>query len=438
MKRNFDEISAAELEQLAKPKFARQTEYCRKSIKTMFLDYLKTKDINGIPNDKKQLDSLLSSFWPSLKKVDGTKFRASTMKVHRQNLRSVLSEDNNIDIFTDYDFKNSHNIFNNNLALLKEQGLGYVKHHADITKDDMKKIVESLDTNNNVELQWLSWLFVMLFYCRRGIENLSKMEKNHFVVSLIDGQPRVEYIYNERTKNHRETNESIESGGVLPHVRGNSKSPAMIFYTYFQSLNKENIYLWQRPNPLFLQAGQCWYQNKKQGLHTLSTMMKAISQRCSIEAEYTNHSIRAATCTLLGEIGYSDLDVQAISQHKSVNALGIYKRVKIDKKNEMAINLAKTLGIDQPSCSTNNHATNIVSTTGSQQTVPVMVNSNDNDSKLNNTNNNVNISDLPEISAEEISRIMEPYESNPVNLQNLFRPVFYNCSDLTINFNNNK
>lgn len=60
---------------------------------------------------------------------------------------------------------------------------------------------------------------------------------------------------------------------------------------------------------------------------------------------YTNHSVRVSACTLLGELGFSDLDVQAVSKHKSVDSLGIYKRTKEARKLEMASSLAKSIGI---------------------------------------------------------------------------------------------
>ncbi len=50
-------------------------------------------------------------------------------------------------------------------------------------------------------------------------------------------------------------------------------------------------------------------------------------------------------CTLLGELDFCDTDVRAVSQHKSVESLSLYKRVKVDRMMDMALSMAGAIGL---------------------------------------------------------------------------------------------
>ncbi len=50
--------------------------------------------------------------------------------------------------------------------------------------------------------------------------------------------------------------------------------------------------------------------------------MKDISIFCELLTVYTNHSLQVTGCTMLGEAGFSDLDITAVSKHTSLSALG--------------------------------------------------------------------------------------------------------------------
>ena len=66
---------------------------------------------------------------------------------------------------------------------------------------------------------------------------------------------------------------------------------------------------------------------------------------------YTNHSLRVSACTILGET-HTENEIKSISGHKSNSSLGVYKRIKGEKKEEMSNVLSKAMGLNEPTTST--------------------------------------------------------------------------------------
>ena len=68
-----------------------------------------------------------------------------------------------------------------------------------------------------------------------------------------------------------------------------------------------------------------WYINQKIGINTIQKFMNRISNLCCLSKKYTNHCVRS-TCITEVSKEHQDTDVQVVSGHKSLNALGIYKK----------------------------------------------------------------------------------------------------------------
>jgi hypothetical protein len=314
------------------------------STEKMFLDFLMTKDITEVPSDKAQLNTLLKEMWPSLRTVKGDQYRASSLQTIRQLLRIFVQKAVSVDIIADPDM--THNIvFDNYLKSLKKVGKGCVSHFKEVKKEDLTKIVNALDDQDPQQLQWLTWFYIQLHLCRRGTENLFVMQKGDLEVKKCGETTIIQLTKNYQTKNHTETNEDAESGGRIASVPGNQKCPVKIIVTYLEKLNTNIQSLWQRPKKKFSLSSAPWYDAVPVGHNTLSSMMKTISIHCGLETTYTNHCLRVSACTLLGEAGYTDLDIQAVSQHKSLSALAIYKRVKTTRKVEMYKSLSQAMGV---------------------------------------------------------------------------------------------
>jgi hypothetical protein len=438
---------------MQQPQYAKKTTMGQNTVEAMWREFLAFKKIDTCPNDKRDLDSLFCEFWPSVRQTNGQEFRASTMLTMRQNLRSrLLIKFVSVDIICDPEFKSSNTVFNNYLRKLKNDGLGFVKHYPDIHRSDISKVVERLSPDIPQQLQWLSWLYVMLFYCKRGMENITSMKKDHLSFKITNGQ---RFIRNDQrcgTKNHKETNEDAEKGGYICEVRGHSKCPLKTLEKYVSKLNPANPFLWQYQGQFYRDEDPIWFTNRKIGHTVLSKFMQSISKFCKLEVIYTNHSLRATSCTILGEIGFSDLDVRAVSQHKSVSSLGIYKRTKPARLVEMSQSLSHAIGIQEQSgredaCDTGvatietGPTVHIVPTGApAVETVPMV---------SSMTVPTVSIMDMlpPANSASsslakddnQFGEIESLCQQNDVSSRSLiFRPQLQNCTNITFHFNFHK
>jgi hypothetical protein len=306
--------------------------------------FLNSKNMTEIPTDKVILDGILKELWPSLRTIKGEPYRASSLINLRNILRIVIQEKISVDIITDTALSTQNVVFQNYLHTLKKKGYGSISHHKEVTKEDLHTIVHSLDPLSPRELQWLSWIFIQLHFCRRGFENVTDMKKQDLIVEKF-GTFTIIRVKNELTKNHREVNEDAESGGRISSVPGNSKCPVKIIESYLDKLNPNCSSLWQKPKKNVSTSNPLWYDAVPLGHNSLATIMKNISTFCGLQTIYTNHCLRVSACSFLGDAGFTDLNVLSVSKHKSVSALGVYKRVKTDRKIEMSQSLSNAIGI---------------------------------------------------------------------------------------------
>jgi hypothetical protein len=346
-KRTFASCSDEEIRQLECRQYASNTVKGQQCIEKLFISFINTKGFTDIPTCPIIINGILSEFWPSLRTLKNEEYSASTLQTFRHLLRNVFTKTVNIDILADIRLKSQRDVFDNYLRGLKERGKGSVNHFQEIPKEEMRQITSRLSLTNPTELQYLSWWFVQLFFCKRGIENTQNMQKNDLVFEEVQSKKCIRLGKVLKTKNHQELNEDARSGGRICEIPGFSKCPVNVLTLYLSKLNPQNNFLWQYPSTSFIPANNCWYQNKSLGHNKIARMMKSISNFCSLSHEYTNHCVRVSACTLLGELGFTDLDVQSVSKHKSVDSLGLYKRTKDARKMEMATLMAKSIGLEE-------------------------------------------------------------------------------------------
>jgi hypothetical protein len=174
---------------------------------------------------------------------------------------------------------------------------------------------------------------------------MASLKKNDIVVEHIGAPDMIRLARNSHEKNHAEVNEDFDNGGRIASVPGNRKCPVKVITNYLEKLNPLCDSLWQRPKKNVSAESSPWYDNAPLGHNTLKTMMKSISVFSNLSSTYTNHCLRVSSCSLLGEAGFSDLDIAAVSKHKSLSSLGIYKRVRDVRKSEMSQTLSIAMGI---------------------------------------------------------------------------------------------
>ena len=117
-----------------------------------------------------------------------------------------------------------------------------------IADEDIKILYECgvFNDDNPITLQHKVFFEVMLFFCRRGRQNLRQLKKDDFEIQTdAKGRRFVVKTTDELTKNHRE-NDEAEDGGIMMSNEG-SFCPVPSFEKYLSHLNPANDYLFQRP-----------------------------------------------------------------------------------------------------------------------------------------------------------------------------------------------
>ena len=121
---------------------------------------------------------------------------------------------------------------------LKRQGLAKVEHKPPICEEDLKKLYESTAFGLDDP--------VMLYFCRRGRQNLRQLKKTDFSFNTDStGARYVCKATDELTKNRREDDEGFDGG--LMYEKPGPNCPVVSFELYLSRLNPLKEFLFQRP-----------------------------------------------------------------------------------------------------------------------------------------------------------------------------------------------
>ena len=243
----------------------------------------------------------------------------------------------NIDIIKDTEFNEANRIYEAQCVELKKQGLAKTEHKPPIADEDIKKLYRCgvFNTENPTTLQNKVFFEIMLFFCRRGRQNLRQLKKTDFEIKVnSQGKRCVLKTTDELTKNHRAHDVQAEEGGMMIANDG-PFCPVSSFEKYLSVLNPMNEYLFQRPKKS-AGEGEIWYDNMVVGENTLGKKMKVISHQAKLSTIYTNHSIRATTITILDRSGFEARHIMSVSGHRNESSIKTYSKTDTNTKTNMA------------------------------------------------------------------------------------------------------
>ncbi|VDI67112.1 Hypothetical predicted protein [Mytilus galloprovincialis] len=287
-------------------------------------------DIENYP--VKELDSILSKFYAEARNKNGELYKTTTLKNTRYGINRYLTEKRDIDIMKDPDFMKSNKMFKAMSIQLKRDGLGGIEHYPPIEEDHIKTIYSSLTQMDPVSLQQKVFIDLMLYFGRRGRENLRDLKVKDFEFSKQGGGDK-EHRYiriqrDELTKNHKEdTNTAV---GKMYEVKDDAKCPVKSFIKYTTKLNTNCEYFFQRPKTT-INDDSVWYDASPLGHNTLGAMMPAICEKAGLGKRYTNHSLRATTVHVLDEADFAGRHIMSVTGHKSENSLKTYTGFTSDR-----------------------------------------------------------------------------------------------------------
>lgn len=344
MKRTFVDVDTNSLRKIVANKYCKSTLYSETTAVNAFNDFLvhKNESIVFQSMTKQQLNNSLKEFYASVRKRDSSMFKNGTLLTYRQSLYRYFKKHCNFDLLKDEAFGESNELFRCVLKENKKKGNGSITHYEIISDKDLEKVMH-LDTEIPTTLQLLAWFHIQYHFCKRGIENTCDMKITDVKFLKTDTGKEFIQLADCYTKNHKENDMENSFGGRLYSVEGYSLCPVIVIKKYIAKLNKKNEYLWQFPKQTYLETEETWYENRKCGHNTIANFMKRISQFAILSKAYTNHCVRATSCTVLGR-KFNDTDVLVVSGHKTINNLAIYKRSSEATRQKMSECLSESLG----------------------------------------------------------------------------------------------
>ena len=148
---------------------------------------------------------------------------------------------------------------------LRKVGKGKVRHKNLIDKGDIKKLYEHpFNICTPSGLLNKVWFEVLLYFCRRGHENLRDMRPHHFEVSHDDeGKQFIRKLSSEAKKSpHGDIVEDFKPEGGWMYGTGTALCPVASFIKYLGKLNPNYDVMWQKPRDSYDVNDSCWYEKK--------------------------------------------------------------------------------------------------------------------------------------------------------------------------------
>ena len=149
------------------------------------------------------------------------------------------------------------------------------------------------------------------------------------------GRRCVHQVKDELTKNRREEHEA-EEGGLMYETTKESTCPVKSFEKYISKLNPGYSALFQRPNDRYSSSIDRWYDNQVAGVNLLGNKMKSLSRMVGLSKEYTNHSIRTTSVTILEKNGFEACHIMSVSGHREESSIRSHARTPDSTKLAMS------------------------------------------------------------------------------------------------------
>lgn len=307
------------------------TTKATKGSKTILQDYLNEKDIR-FPEKSEELAIILPKFFSEVRKKDGSQYTRNSLCALRFGLNRYFRPLFKVDIIKDKSFDEANKAYEAHCKNLKDIGLDKPEHKPPISDEDIKKLYECglFSTDSPRTLQNKVFFELILYFCRRGRQNLRQLRKDDFVVKINPQGQKYVVKSGDTTKL-----DGVHEGGLM--VASDSPlCPVFSFEKYLTHLNPLNEFLFQRPREN-CPDGIVWYDNIVIGENTLGKKMRMISAQAKLSVTYTNHSIRATTISILNRYGYLAKHIMDISGHKSENSITKFcNRTSQNTKTNMA------------------------------------------------------------------------------------------------------
>ncbi|XP_041090619.1 uncharacterized protein LOC121303856 isoform X1 [Polyodon spathula] len=292
----------------------KQTKWAIKIFKEWLANDKKPTTFEHLPDE--EINDLLYSFYPSVKKQTGEHFGKSSLTALRLGINRHLHDppySRQLSLMTDRPFLTSNQRFLGLLKQLETENRGMLSHHAPLQPGDFKKLLETgvLGVDNPLALQRYVWMTLALHFAVRTAEHLYRMTKNTFAISV--DKAGVQYLH--FSCNPTQTNNEAR----MYAQPGNPMCPLKAYQLYTSKLHPARNSLWQKSNkPKYWGLGlDVWYEKANLSLPKLVRMMTDISRDAKLNRIYTNHCLKETAAVILSSHGVDRHHIMRITTHKN-------------------------------------------------------------------------------------------------------------------------
>ena len=163
------------------------------------------------------------------------------------------------------------------------------------------------------------------------------MRKDSIVIKVdASGKSYATMAHNEHSKNHQNVlTDKAHDEKQSMMMEQPQRRPVQSLRLYMPKLNDRCDAFWQRPNEKY--EGRNWYANRAVGVSKLADIMKVISQEAHLSCTYTNHCLRATSCTVLSDGGIHARHICKLIGHWNESSAAVYARTTpIEKRWDMS------------------------------------------------------------------------------------------------------
>ena len=279
----------------------------------------------------------LCKFVVEVRKADGSEYTPRSIYLLLAGLQRSIrrsSPKEEINIFSDYQFKELKRVCDAVFKKLHSEGIGSTKKSASVLgPEEEKKLWDTGVINLSTPVGLLRAVFFYNgknFCLRGGAEQRNlKISQFHRQTCIVEGKSVGVYEYHEFGSKNRQggfNNLNVENK-VVKQFENTSDSGichVKILDKYLQKIPadaKEADVFYLTPVSKPTDASTPWYTRIPVGKNRLNSMMKEMCSQAGLSTEFTNHSLRAYGATSLFQANVPEKLIQQRTGHKSLKAL---------------------------------------------------------------------------------------------------------------------
>ena len=221
-KKRHATLTDQDMEDILKKRNAANTDEVTGNSVNIIRKYLNEKNlpVDFESLDGKALDEPLSKFDCEVRTFDGELYKKSCLMTLRHGINRHLSNSRKspVDIVNANNFNQSQRMFSAISKELKRAGKAKIEHYPPRIDADIEKMYEYLtsDLDDPVILQRKVFVDVLLYFCRRGLENLRDIKIMDIAVTRNDeNTPYAYMVKDEATKNHQADDKASVNGHMF-------------------------------------------------------------------------------------------------------------------------------------------------------------------------------------------------------------------------------